>query len=176
MREIRPLLMWLIPVSHGGDRGMVCDHDRRGTECLMGLGDGVEHDNAGLNIERPAQLVAQPHIGTLGDCPSDRHPLLHTGGRLRRKMIETIGKPHWPERFVRTHRLGRDLRHPGDVFPRRATGIIVELEDEPNVFAPVARERGGGVRAQVMIAVALAPGSGQRAWNAQAMTLAMAAI
>ena len=49
-------------VGHAGDGGVVRDHDRRGAELAIDARDDLEHQLAGLVVERAGGLVAQQHV------------------------------------------------------------------------------------------------------------------
>jgi hypothetical protein len=68
------------PVGHVGHDGVVGDDDGERAEFAVNALDGLEHDDAGAHIEGAGGLVAQQHLGPLGDRPSNGHPLLFPAG------------------------------------------------------------------------------------------------
>ncbi len=54
----------------------------------------------GLGVERAGRLVAQEHVGPLGDGPRDRHALLLAARELRREVIEPLAESDLPQRLV----------------------------------------------------------------------------
>ena len=84
-------------VGHAGDRRVVGDHDGGGAELAVDAGDRLEHDDAGVVVERAGRLVAQQHVGPLGDGARDRDPLLLAAGELRREVVQS-GRPGRPAR------------------------------------------------------------------------------
>ncbi len=113
-------------------------------------GDDLEHDLAGRIVERAGRLVAEQHVGTLGDRAGDRDALLLAAGELRREVVEALRQADAIERLLRRHRRHRDVGDERDVLAHgEARDQVVELEDEADVLAPVARQfglaRGGEV-------------------------------
>src|SRR3954469_13008919 len=70
-------------IRHAGDRGVVRDDDRRRADLFVDARDDLEHELAGLVVERAGRLVAQQHVGALDDCARDRHALLLAARQLR---------------------------------------------------------------------------------------------
>ena len=99
----------------------------------------LEHQAAGLGVERAGGLVAEENVRPLRDGARDRDALLLAAGELRRKVIEPVAQPDQPQRLLGAHRVRGDLGHQRDVLARRETrDEVVELEDEPDVLAPIA--------------------------------------
>ena len=114
--------------------------------CVMTIGqradlavhllDRLEHGDAGLHVERARRLVAKQHLRPLRDRPRDGHALLLAAGHLRREMVAAIAQLHEGERFLRVHRVARDVGDQRDVLLRgEARDEIVELEDEADRVA-----------------------------------------
>ena len=99
-----------------------------------------QHQLAGLVVERAGGLVAQQHLGPLGDGAGDGDALLLAAGELRRKVVEALAEADQLAAPPRA-RIGaaRDLGDQRDVLARgQARDQVVELEDEADVLAPVA--------------------------------------
>jgi hypothetical protein len=75
------------------DRHVVRDHERGRAEFVVHLRQRFEHEDAGLRIECARRLVAEQHLGALGDGAGDRHALLLAAGELRGEMIEPLPRP-----------------------------------------------------------------------------------
>ena len=58
-----------------------------GAELAIDALDRLQHDDAGLHVERAGRLVAEEHLGPLGDGAGDGDALLLAAGKLRREMI-----------------------------------------------------------------------------------------
>ncbi len=143
------------------------DHDGRGAEIAIDVGDDRQDDLAGLVIERTGRLVAQEHFGTLGDGTSDGDPLLLPAGELGRKMIHALGKTHAPKRLLRGHGVSSQLGDERHVLARGQTrNEVVELEHEADVLASKPRARRFIDGGDVMIAPARLPGA-RRVQSAQ---------
>ena len=103
----------------------------------------LEHDDAGRDVERAGRLVAQQHVGPLGDRARDRHALLLAARELRGKVIERGGRGR-PCASASSGVIGSldDLGDERHVLARRQAGNqVVELEDEADVRAAVGGER-----------------------------------
>ena len=59
---------------------------------------------AGRDVERAGRLVAEQHVGPLGDGARDGHALLFAAGELRGKMIEPLAEADQAERLFGRHR------------------------------------------------------------------------
>ena len=70
----------------------------------------LEHDDAGRDVERAGRLVAEQHVGPLGDRARDRHALLLAARELRGKVVEPLAEADERERLVRRHRAVRRSR------------------------------------------------------------------
>ena len=55
--------------------------------------DGLEHQHAGLAVERAGRLVAEQQVGALGDRARDRHALLLAARELRREVVQALAEP-----------------------------------------------------------------------------------
>ena len=89
----------------------------------------------GLGIERAGRLVAEQHLGPLGDGARDGDTLLLAAGELRRKMMHAAFQADERKRFVRAHRVIGNLRHQRDVLVGgEARDQIIELEHEPDML------------------------------------------
>ena len=64
--------------------------DGRGAELTVDRRERIEHDDARGDVERAGRLVAQQHVGPLGDGARDGHALLLAAGELRREVIEPM--------------------------------------------------------------------------------------
>ena len=62
------------------------------------------------DVERAGRLVAQQHVGPLGDGARDRHALLLAARELRREMVEPLIEADQAQRLLRRHRIGRRSR------------------------------------------------------------------
>ncbi len=119
------------------------DDRRRGAgELTAHLCEGGEDDLPGLRVERAGGLVAEEHVGTLGDGPRDRNALLLPSGELSRVVIGPPGEPHEVERLIGRERRPCEIGHQRHVLARgQARDEVVELEHEADVFAPVRSQR-----------------------------------
>ena len=100
--------------------------------------DRLEHEDAGLAVERAGRLVAQQDRGSLGDGARNGDALLLAAGELRREVMQPVVEPDQLQRHRGVHGLRRDLGDEGDVLQRgQARDQVVELEDEADVLAPV---------------------------------------
>src|SRR5471032_2467567 len=63
-------------VGHVGEDGVVRDDDGQRAELAVDVFDGLEHRDAGADIECAGGLVAQEHGRTLRDGPGNGHALL----------------------------------------------------------------------------------------------------
>ena len=97
-------------VGHRGDRRVVGDDDGRRAELAVDALDRLEHDDAGRDVERAGRLVAQQHVGPLGDRARDGDALLLAAGELRREVVEPVVEADQTERFLRRHRISRRSR------------------------------------------------------------------
>ena len=79
-------------VGHAGDGGVVRDHHRGGAELGVDPRDHLEHQLAGLVVERAGGLVAQQHVGALGDGARDGDALLLAAGELRGEVVEPLAQ------------------------------------------------------------------------------------
>ena len=52
----------------------------------------LEHDDAGRDVERAGRLVAEQHVGPLGDGARDRHALLLAARELGGEVIEPVAE------------------------------------------------------------------------------------
>ena len=94
-----------------------------------------------LEVERAGRLVAEEHVGPLGDGARDGDALLLAARELRREVIEPIAEADERERLARVERVVGDLGDQRDVLARGQAGDqVVELEDEADVAPPVARQ------------------------------------
>ena len=107
------------------------------------------------DVERPGRLVAQQHVGPLGDRPRDRHALLLAAGQLRREVVQPLAQADQLAAPPRAASGRGDLGDQGDVLARGQAGDqVVELEHEADVLAAVAGQRGVVGGGQVVVAVA----------------------
>ena len=79
-------------VGHAGDGRVVRDDDRGGAELAVDALERLEHDDAGRDVERAGRLVAQQHVGPLGDRARDGDALLLAAGELRRESDRGGGR------------------------------------------------------------------------------------
>ena len=117
--------------------------------------DRLEHDDAGGDVERAGRLVAEQHFGPLGDRAGDRDALLLAAGELRREVVDARRSSSTsPSASSGVIGFVGDLGDERDVLARRQAGDeIVELEDEADVLAAVARSARFVGRRQVVVAV-----------------------
>ncbi len=134
------------------------DDRRRGPGLAVDLVEDAQDELARLRVQRAGRLVAQEELGLLRHRARDRHALLLAAGELRREVVEPVAEPHQLERLLGLHRVGRDLADQRDVLPGGQAGDeVVELEDEADELAPVARELVVVGVAQVQLLVAQRP-------------------
>ena len=72
--------------------GVVRDHRRRGAELAVDALEHLEHELAGLEVERAGRLVAEQHVGPLGDRARDRDALLLAARELRGEVVDAIAR------------------------------------------------------------------------------------
>jgi hypothetical protein len=119
----------------------VCDQCSGGSELPVDERQGLQHADARLAVERPRGLVAQQDVRALGDGAGDGNALLLPARHLRGKMVHALGEADEIERLLGRHWVACSLRDQGHVLTRRQRGNqVVELEDEPDMIAPVGGE------------------------------------
>ena len=91
-REMRPSAEAQHAVGHAGDRRVVGDDDGGRAELRLTRAMHFEHHLAGDVVERAGRLVAQQHVGPLGDGAGDGDALLLAAGQLRREVVEAVGR------------------------------------------------------------------------------------
>ena len=82
----------------------MCDHHRGGPELAIDALERFEDHDAGGDVERASRLVAEKHRGLFRNGPCDGDVLLLTARELRGKVVEPLGEPVQPKRFLRRHR------------------------------------------------------------------------
>ncbi len=138
-------------VGHAGHGRVVRDHHHRGAQVGAHLGDDLQHALARGVVQRAGGLVAQQHRRLLGNGAGDGHALLLAARELRRKVIAPRQQAHAIQRLIHGHGRRGDVGHQRHVLGHREAGDeVVELEDEADVLAAIARERGfvGAAQAQ----------------------------
>ena len=114
--------------------------DGGGAELAVDPRQRLEHADAGAAVERAGRLVAQQHVGALGDGARDGDALLLAAGQLGGKVIHAGAEPDPVQRLLGRHRGGRDLGDERHVLARGERGHqIVELEHEADVRAADTR-------------------------------------
>ena len=69
--------------------------------CSIDQGQRLEHAHAGLAVERTRGLVAQQHVGLLGDGARDGDALLLAARQLGREVVEALAEPDQLQRRLR---------------------------------------------------------------------------
>ena len=98
------------PIGHSGDRSVVGDDRRRRVQLPVDALQDLEHQLAGLVVERTGRLVAEQDVRPFRDGARDRDALLLAARQLRREMIQTIAQADQAQRLSGRQRLRRNLR------------------------------------------------------------------
>ena len=128
-------------IGHVGEDGGVGDDDGQRAEFAVDVFNGLEHGDAGVDVEGPRGFVAEEHRRTLGDGAGDGDALLFAAGHLRREVVEAAAEPDEVEGLFGGHGGAGDLGDQGDVFAGgKARNQVVELKDKADGVAAVLRE------------------------------------
>ena len=140
------------PVGDLANAGIVGDDGRRRAELIVDPAQHIENANPGLRIQSARRLVAEKHLGTLGDRSGNGDALLFATGKLGRKVVHALLQADKVQCLFRRHGALRDLGHQRHVFPRRQAGDeVVELEDEADMVPSKAGELALGAGGQFAV-------------------------
>ena len=96
---------------------------------------------SGVIVKRSRRLIAEQEFRILGDRTRDRHPLLFSSGKLRRKVIFAVRQSHFCEHLPGIERISAHLRRKFHILYRcEIRHQIVELEYKPDIGTPVSDE------------------------------------
>ncbi len=130
-------------IGHFGNDGVMGDDSSRGAEFCVDRGNGIEHQNASMDIESAGRFIAKKHGGIFGDGTSDGHTLLLATGKLSRKVVLPGREFHQCQGIARVHGVGGDICDERHVLARGEAGNeVVELEHETDMIASIAGEAG----------------------------------
>ena len=71
-----------------------------------------------VGVERAGRLVAEQHVGPLGDGARDRHALLLAAGELRREVVAAARQPDQRRALVRRASASRAMSVTSATFSR----------------------------------------------------------
>ena len=98
-------------VGHARDRNVVRnDHGRR-AQVAIDRGQCIQHQDAGLIVQRAGRFIAQQQRRPLGDGSRDGYTLLFTTRQLGRKMVDSIAQTNAGQRLGGVHGIVGDVGH-----------------------------------------------------------------
>ena len=88
-------------VGHVGDDRVVGDEDGGRAEFAVNALDRLEHEHAGLAVERAGRFVAQQDVRLLRNGARDGDALLLAARKLRREMVQPFAQADEPQCSLR---------------------------------------------------------------------------
>jgi len=115
------------------DVHLMRDHDNRETQTAVDFGQQIEHLARGLWVERAGGLIAQQHLGAIGERARNADALLLPARKLRRIFIALVSQTHQCQQFInarfdlRISQFTGDAQRHGHVLRDRARTQKIEM-------------------------------------------------
>ncbi len=102
-------------------------------------------------IQSSRRLIAEEQLGVLRQGPGDGHPLLLTARELTGEIAHPVPETYFPKHLISAQRVLADLAGKLYVLSgRKVLHQVIELEDEPDIVAPIFRELLGVIGADLI--------------------------
>jgi len=109
---------------------IVRDEDKRGPSTAIQFEHDLYDHAASLGVEIAGWLIGEKNLGTVDERAGERDALLFPAGKLRRIMIDALGKPYTSEQIqaeCARATIAPKLDRNRDVLQRRQSGDQLEI-------------------------------------------------